>query len=45
MTNTQLIDYALYSMNDKQGRVPFLDNATLRAQLDAAIVNILGISP
>lgn len=43
-TNTVLLDYALYDFNDKQGRVPFLDNATTRATLETKILGILGVS-
>lgn len=44
-TNTTLISYALYDFNDKQGRVPFLDDATKRATLTTNLLGIVNVAP
>lgn len=38
------ITYVLYNFNDKQGRVPFLDNSTQRSALTTAIMAACGLS-
>jgi hypothetical protein len=43
--NQNLVDYALYDRNDKNGRVPFLDDGSARRTLAADICNILGVTP
>ncbi len=44
-TNTTLCDYALYDMNNHQGKVPWLDDATLRATAVTRILGILSVPP
>ena len=44
-TNTTLIDYATYSYNDKQGRVPWADDSAKRSQFVTNILTITGLSP
>jgi hypothetical protein len=41
---TGIITYALYDFNNKMGRVPFLDNATLRGNLATQIMTLCGLS-
>jgi hypothetical protein len=42
-TNTQIVDYVLYDFNNKQGRVPFLDNQATRDLLNAQIRAATGL--
>ena len=41
---TTIIDYCLYDYNDKQGKVPFLDNSTSRNTLADKIRGACGLS-
>lgn len=41
---TSIITYCLYDFNDKQGRVPFLDNTTQRTALATQIRAACGLS-
>lgn len=43
-TNTQIINYCLYDKNDKEGRVPFLDDEDKRSVLATKIRLALGLS-
>jgi len=44
LSNTNAVDYVLYSANDHHGRVPWLDGPD-RATTVANILNVLGVSP
>jgi len=41
---TSIITYCLYDFNDKQGKVPFLDNSTSRTNLSTQIRIACGLS-
>jgi hypothetical protein len=41
---TTIISYCLYDYNDKQGRVPFLDDSTSRTSLSTKIRLACGLS-